>query len=397
MREPARTWIKKLRAILPPPDGWRRGLLIVVGVIAATFLLMPLKLSGQSAGISILAMIILAGRAGGPIPGALAPPLIFAIVRAVTRGPASLLGFTLREVFNTALLSALGAGIGVAARNRRRALALLQQHSALLEQQATELRRSNQDLEEIAYAASHDLQEPLRAVSGYCQLLQMEFGDNLDEAAREYIRKSVDGIHRMQALIKGLLVFSQMQRKGEFFERVDCEAVLQESLANLSTAIEESGATISSDALPAVPGNKSQLVQVFQNLIGNAIKYRSDRPPHIQIRVERRVREWLFSVQDNGIGIPVQFRSQLFTIFKRLHNREQYPGTGLGLALCKRIIERHGGTIWIEGDADRGSTFSLTLPADFPVIKDAPMISGPVANLNRSNSENSRRLLTRGP
>jgi PAS domain S-box-containing protein len=231
-----------------------------------------------------------------------------------------------------------------------------------LESTAAELRQINHDLEEIAYAASHDLQEPLRAVAGYCQLLKLEHADSLNTEAREYLDKAISGTKRMHSLIHGLLAFSRVQRLGNEFDRVEMRSVVQEALENLEVLIQEARADVSVGELPVVAGDRSQLVQLMQNLVGNAIKYRREEKPRIRISAERLEDEWRFTVEDNGIGIPVQFRDKIFLIFQRLHNRADYDGTGIGLAICKQIIERHQGTIWVEGEEGRGSRFLFTLP-----------------------------------
>jgi signal transduction histidine kinase len=226
-----------------------------------------------------------------------------------------------------------------------------------------DLNRSNQELEQFAYIASHDLQEPLRKVSSFAQLLAKQYQGKLDADADEFIGFMVDGARRMQALIQNLLAFSRLGRKGKAFTPVDAAAPLKQALANLQSAIEECGAGISSGQLPTVLGDEVQLVQLFQNLIGNAIKFRGTEKPVIQVRAESAGPEWTFSVSDNGIGIDPQFAERIFVIFQRLHSREEYPGTGIGLAFCKKIVERHGGRIWLASHPAPGTTFCFTLPA----------------------------------
>jgi light-regulated signal transduction histidine kinase (bacteriophytochrome) len=237
-----------------------------------------------------------------------------------------------------------------------------------LEQYHTELERSNQELQQFAYVASHDLQEPLRMVTSYLQLLERRYRDRLDSDADEFIAYAVDGATRMQQLIKDLLTYSRVGSRQRSFEPNDCQAILDQALTNLQVAIEETGATVTHSALPTVMGDGTQLVQLFQNLIGNAIKFRNQRPPEIDVRAEIQngsggvARYWQFSVQDNGIGIESQYAERIFLIFQRLHDRDEYPGTGIGLAICKRIVERHGGRIWVESEPGKGSTFRFTLP-----------------------------------
>lgn len=227
---------------------------------------------------------------------------------------------------------------------------------------ARELKRSNDDLEKFAYVASHDLQEPLNLVSSYVQLLEMRYRDRLGDDAKEFISFAVDGVSHMQALIDDLLAYSRVGKQRKKFVKVEIEDVLNRACLNLQTKINESEAKIIRDRFPSVLGDRIQLVQVFQNLIGNAIKFRKIETPLIQINVKEREENYLFSVSDNGIGIDPQFSDRIFTIFQRLHSRDEYPGTGIGLALCKKIIERYGGKIWFESELGKGSTFYFTIP-----------------------------------
>jgi signal transduction histidine kinase len=232
-----------------------------------------------------------------------------------------------------------------------------------------DLERSNKELEQFAYVASHDLQEPLRMVSSYTQLLARRYQDQLDQDAHEFISYAVDGAERMQRLINDLLTYSRVGTRGKPFRKTDCQQVVQETLANLQTAIEETKATVTHDPLPTVIADASQLVQVFQNLVSNAIKFHSQAPPAIHIGAQRQDGEWVFSIRDNGIGIEPQYHERIFVIFQRLHPGDEYPGTGIGLALCKRIVERHGGRILVESDLGEGATFYFTIP-DKGVGKD---------------------------
>lgn len=231
-----------------------------------------------------------------------------------------------------------------------------------LAERAEDLTRSNAELEEVAYIASHDLQEPLRMVSSYTQLLARRYQGQLDAKADKYIHYAVDGASRMQILINDLLDYSRVGRRGKLFQPTECQQVVSQAKANLQVAIRESHAQIRSDNLPQVMGDCTQLVQLFQNLLSNAIKYRRDDPPRIQITAKPRSSAWLFAVQDNGIGIDPKHLERIFFIFQRLHHREEYPGSGIGLAICKKIVERHGGQIWVESEPEKGSIFHFTLP-----------------------------------
>lgn len=225
-----------------------------------------------------------------------------------------------------------------------------------------ELERSNGELQQFAYVASHDLQEPLRMVSSYTQLLAQRYQGQLDDKANKYIEYAVDGANRMQQLINDLLFYSRINTRGTTPGQTDSHAVLGEALRNLSAAIEEGRALIANDDLPIVCADPSQLAQLFQNLIGNAIKFRGADLPRILVSARDLGQEWCFSVKDNGIGIDPQFAEKVFTIFQRLHTRQEYPGTGIGLAVCKRIVTRHGGRIWFESEPGQGCTFYFTLP-----------------------------------
>jgi PAS domain S-box-containing protein len=227
-----------------------------------------------------------------------------------------------------------------------------------------ELQRSNEELQQFAYVASHDLQEPLRMVSSYTQLLQESYGEQLGENGHKWIHYAVDGARRMQTLIQDLLSYSRVATRHHAFEVVDSHAALGRALGNLRPVIDESQALVSNGDLPDVPADPGQLTQVFQNLIGNSIKYRREgHPPHIHVSAIRQGAFWEFSVADNGIGIDARFRDRVFVIFQRLHTRQEYPGTGIGLAICRRIVERHGGEIWFESELGKGTTFRFTLAA----------------------------------
>lgn len=233
-----------------------------------------------------------------------------------------------------------------------------------LERQAKELIASNAELEHFAHAASHDLQEPLRMIAGYTQLLARRYRGKLDSEADEFIRFIVEGAERMQALIRDLLAYSRAGRTSLALDLVDVEDCAHASLANLGAVLEENAAAVELGPLPEIRGQRSQLIQLFQNLIGNAVKYHADEPPRVRVSSELRGNEWLFTVRDNGIGIDPQYREQVFELFRRLHSRSEYSGTGIGLAICKKIVENHGGRIWVDSEPGRGASFHFTLPAE---------------------------------
>ncbi|MCX6903166.1 MAG: PAS domain S-box protein, partial [Verrucomicrobia bacterium] len=231
---------------------------------------------------------------------------------------------------------------------------------------SAELERSNKELEMFAYVASHDLQEPLRLVSAYTQLLMQRYRAKLDAGADPIVGFITEGVSRMQRLIQDLLAYSRVNTRPKAFGRADCEKVLAQALTNLSVTIHEQQAVVTHDPLPAIKGDEVQLGQLFQNLIGNAIKFRRQEPPSVHLSAQKTDdgSAWLFSVRDNGIGIEAEFYERIFIIFQRLHNRTKYSGTGIGLAICKRIVERHGGRIWVESKKDQGSAFFFTIPCN---------------------------------
>ena len=231
-----------------------------------------------------------------------------------------------------------------------------------LRQLVSELKMSNKELEQFAYVASHDLQEPLRMITSFTQLLEKRYKGQLDVDADDYIGFVVDGAHRMKDLIDDLLEFSRLNTEDREFELVIMEIALEDVLRNLKPAIQESNAHITHDYLPNIMGDHVQIIQLLQNLIGNAIKFKGNNPPDIHISAQDKDNEWLFSVSDKGIGIDKNHQKQIFSIFKRLHTREEYPGTGIGLSISKRIVERHNGQIWIESELGKGSTFYFTIP-----------------------------------
>lgn len=238
------------------------------------------------------------------------------------------------------------------------------QIAKLLAQHAADLARSNADLEQFAYAASHDLQEPLRMISSYLELLAQRYQGQLDGTAQRWMTYAVDGAAHMRRLISDLLDYSRVGRLGRPFTTTDCGQTLRTVLSNLQRLIAETGAVVEMDALPVLQADPSQLTQLFQNLLENAIKYRSDHPPRLRVAAQRQQSGWLFSVKDNGIGIAPEYAERIFLIFQRLHTRAEYPGTGIGLAICQRIVERHGGRIWVESQVGQGATFYFLLPVE---------------------------------
>jgi PAS domain S-box-containing protein len=230
-----------------------------------------------------------------------------------------------------------------------------------LKQTTAELTRSNEELQRFAYVASHDLQEPLRMVASYVQLLERRYKDKLDDDASEFINFAVEGTKRMQNLINDLLDYSRVDSRGKPFESTNMEKVLEYSLANLEIAIKDSHARVTHDSLPVVMADEGQMLQVFQNLVANAIKFHGKETPRVHISAESKENEWVFSVQDNGIGIEPQYFDRIFIIFQRLHGQE-YPGTGTGLSIVKRIVERHGGRVWVESEYNKNTTFYLSIP-----------------------------------
>jgi signal transduction histidine kinase len=256
--------------------------------------------------------------------------------------------------------------------------ALREKHERMLRHQVEEdlarkvdeLARSNADLEQFAYVASHDLQEPLRMVTAYTQLLSEKYKGRLDEDADKFIGYASEGATRMQVLIQDLLAFSRIGRKEAAYTSVDCNAVIEEVRQTLTSAIQESGAVVTSANLPSVWADRTQMAQVFQNLIGNAIKFRGKEPPVVTVQAEKTDQHWLFRVSDNGIGIALEYADNVFVVFQRLHARSEYPGNGIGLAICKKIVERYGGKIWVESQPGSGSIFKFTMPLHNPDEKE---------------------------
>lgn len=257
-------------------------------------------------------------------------------------------------------------------RQLQQEIAVRQKAEVIVALRSQELARSNAELEQMAYVASHDLQEPLRMVTSYLQLLEQRYGGQLDADAHDFIEFAVDGAKRMQALIDDLLSYSRVGTKAKPLQPTDCEAVMKTALQSLRMAIDESGAKIQCAGLPRVLGDAAQLAQLFQNLIANAIKFRGEAVPRIDIRAEREDGFWRFEVRDNGIGIAPDYFERIFVMFQRLHNRSKYPGTGIGLAICKKIVERHGGRIWVDSAPGQGAVFKFTLPQEIQDAGEAP-------------------------
>ncbi|MEX2382079.1 MAG: ATP-binding protein [Opitutales bacterium] len=253
----------------------------------------------------------------------------------------------------------------ISERNRKLNLEL-ERRNAALQKTTAELERSNQELEQFAYVASHDLQEPLRMVASYTQLLGRRYQGRLDNKADKYIHYAVDGAKRMQALIQDLLKYSRVGTRAKPFEPTDMSEIFERALSNLKITIKEENAVVTADAMPTLMADPTQMTQLFQNLIGNAIKFRREEPPRVHVSVRRKGDEWVFSVSDNGVGIAPEFFENIFIIFQRLPNNREVSGTGLGLSVCKKIIERHGGRIWVESKEGEGSTFHFTIP-DKPI------------------------------
>jgi signal transduction histidine kinase len=256
----------------------------------------------------------------------------------------------------------LGADVNLMRERILQELSALKAAHAELDRRSTDLERSNTELEQFAYVASHDLQEPLRKVASFCQLLERRYKRQLDERADQYIAFAVDGAKRMQILINDLLAFSRVGRIVRDPVLVSCDAVLEQALANLSYTIEQAGAVVDADKLPKVSAEVPLLTTVFQNLVSNALKFHGEETPRVRITVRRADDFWEFGVADNGIGIDEEYAERIFVIFQRLHNKADYPGTGIGLAMCRKIVEYHGGRIWLDTTVESGTRFCFTLP-----------------------------------
>jgi signal transduction histidine kinase len=313
--------------------------------------------------IAIIVLLLLATAAGGFLLRRIVTrPLarLSSETRVVARGDFTHVveGTGARDIVD------LGEDIGLMRRRIVRELEALREVNAQLDEQSLDLRRSNTELEQFAYVASHDLQEPLRKVASFTQLLQRRYGDQLDERADQYIDFAVDGAKRMQQLINDLLAFSRVGRVNVERSVVSVDTVLRDALANLADAIEDAGAVVEvpEGALPDVHGEPALLAAVFQNLIGNAVKFRGEDPAVVRVTVTRQGDEWEFAVADNGIGIDEEYAERIFVIFQRLHPKDAYAGTGIGLALSRKIVDYHGGRIWLDTTVPSGTTFRFTLP-----------------------------------
>ncbi|NUQ01447.1 MAG: two-component sensor histidine kinase [Armatimonadetes bacterium] len=238
----------------------------------------------------------------------------------------------------------------------------VEERTAALRRSNEELERSNMELQQFAYVASHDLQEPLRMVASYLQLLERRHGASLDEEGRQYVDFAVDGARRMQELIRALLAYSRIDQRSRPFTATDLNQVLQTALTDLQPSIQDAGASVTAEKLPVVMGDSSQLLQLFENLLGNAIKFHGEQPPRVRITAELEGESWRLCFEDNGIGIEREYHERVFDIFTRLQRRDRYPGTGIGLAICRRVAERHGGRIWVESAPGEGSRFWVVLP-----------------------------------
>jgi signal transduction histidine kinase len=259
-------------------------------------------------------------------------------------------GYVVRPIANRELLA------------RVQSLLRLKQTENKLREARRELTAANNDLQEFAYAISHDLSEPLRMITSFLDLLKRRFADQLDEDAREYIHFAVDGANRMKKMIDGILAYSRIQTRGRNFESFSSLEAYQDAVKNLQKMIADLDAVMPVGSLPDIYGDRIQFTQLFQNLISNALTYNESQVPRVEVEVEKSEGQWLFSVADNGIGIPLTGQERIFTVFQRLHTQDDYPGAGVGLTICKRIVERHEGEIWVESIPDQGSTFYFSIP-----------------------------------
>ena len=246
-------------------------------------------------------------------------------------------------------------------------------HTTRLMSQAEALRRANEalersnvELQQFAYIASHDLQTPLRNISGFIQLIKLNYVDKLDDQAKDWIRRTIQSCEQMHTLIRDVLAYSRVDSKARPFQSIPLREAFEDAFSALETSIYELGGRVTCGELPTVMGDRSQLAQLLQNLIGNGLKYHGSEPPHVHVSATRQGHEWVISVKDNGIGIALRHQERIFEIFRRLHNQQEYPGTGIGLAICRRVVHRHGGRLWVESEVGRGSNFLFTIPRQTP-------------------------------
>ena len=360
-RRQAEEEIKQLAAIVDSSDdaiisktldgiivSWNKGAEKIYGYTAAEAIGQPVSILAPTGQSDEFAQILQKIKQGKNVTH-------FETVRRVKNGQMISVSLTVSPVKD---VSGKIVGASTIARDiSDRKLAEVKFQNALVD-----LKRSNVELEQFAYVASHDLQEPLRMVSSYVQLLERRYRGKLDKDADEFIGFAVDGANRMQHLINDLLTFSRVGTRGKPFASISCDTALDQALENLQAAIQENKAIITRDPLPGVLADEGQMVQLFQNLVGNAIKFHEKKTPRVHISVKENPKEWVFGVRDNGIGIDPQYTERIFIIFQRLNSREMYAGTGIGLAMCKKIVERHGGRIWVESKPGQGATFFFTLP-----------------------------------
>jgi signal transduction histidine kinase len=340
--------------------GWPLGRTIGVGVVIAALLSVLGVIVGGAAGVAIALLVVVVVFALGLWRSVILPlSRLAADARQVASGD---FDHQVGSPGGPAEVRAVGMDVDLMRKRILAELSAVRAAHASLEARTEDLQRSNSELEQFAYVASHDLQEPLRKVASFCQLLQRRYAGRLDAKADEYIEHAVDGAKRMQALINDLLAFSRVGRTAQKREPVSCGLLLAQAWANLAAEVRQTRATIEQGELPVVLGEASLLTAVFQNLLSNALKFHGDEPPRVSVSVRRDGRYWLFSLSDNGIGIEPEYADRIFVVFQRLHDRATYPGTGIGLAMVKKIIEYHGGQIWLDTSVTSGARFCFTLP-----------------------------------
>ena len=333
------------------PGSARLGTLYLQSDLKAVY--GPLRLAGAIAALVMGVSLLVAYLLSSALQGTISQPIL--MLAETARGVSD------RKDYSVRAPKAADDEVGLLTDAFNQMLSRIEDQERAFRQLIMELERSNKELEQFAYVASHDLQEPLRMISSYTQLLERRYSDKLDEKGHKFIDYAVDGAIRMQRLINDLLEFSRVSTRGKPLQPVDVNRVLGSVRINLSVAIQEANAQVTSDELPTVMADETQLVQLLQNLVGNAIKFRGSEPPHVHVSAQVATTECVFAVRDNGIGIAPEYFERIFVIFQRLHARGEYPGTGIGLAVCRRIVERHGGRIWVESAPGQGSTFFFAL------------------------------------